>query len=104
MDTDQNTPTTPSLRDLFGDFESESEEILIMPGYDHCIVGVVEQFGRPPIACYDKQKVLLELQRDGMSEEDAEEFWSFNQIGAWVGESTPCFLTLNDLMKRKLDP
>ena len=71
------------------------DEILTMDGYDHCIVGVVEQFGRPPIACYDKQRVLDELMTDGMSEEDAEEFWEFNQIGAYVGEATPCFITLN---------
>jgi len=26
----------------------------LMDGYDQCIAGVVEQFGRPPIVCYDK--------------------------------------------------
>jgi hypothetical protein len=28
-----------------------------------------------------------------MSYEEAEEFFEYNQIGAYVGESTPCFLT-----------
>ena len=76
--------------DLLGDW---GDELFTMDGYDDCIAGVVEQFGRPPIVCYDKRKVLAKLQKDGMSEDEAEEFWSFNQIGAWVGESTPCFLT-----------
>lgn len=80
--------------DLFGIFEDE--DILTMDGYDDCIIGVVEQFGRPPIACYDKQRVLAKLQRDGMTEDEAMEFWSFNQVGAWVGDGTPCFLTPND--------
>lgn len=71
------------------------EEMLKMDGYDDCISGVVEQFGRPPIVCYDKTKVLRRLEGDGMTPEEAEEFWSFNQIGAWVGESTPCFITNN---------
>ena len=65
----------------------------MMQGYDDCIAGIVERFGAPPIVCYDKGKVLARLMQDGMSEDEAE-FWSFNQIGAWVGESTPCFITM----------
>ena len=64
-----------------------------MDGFDDCIVGVVEQFGRPAILCYDTEKVLAKMVADGMTKEEAEEFWSFNQIGAWVGDTTPCFLT-----------
>jgi hypothetical protein len=29
---------------------------------------------------------------DGMTEEEAVEYFDFNQIGAWVGDRTPCFL------------
>ncbi len=75
----------------------EDADLLVMDGYDDCIVGIVEQFGRPPIACYDKQKVLAKLQNDGMSYDEAYEFWCFNQVDAWLGESTPCFLTINHL-------
>jgi hypothetical protein len=32
---------------------------------------------------------------DGMEEEEAIEFFYFNQAGAWVGETTPCFITLD---------
>ena len=66
--------------------------MLKMDGYDDCIVGIVEQFGRPDIICYDKRKVLDKL-REEMSEEEAEEFFYFNQIGSYVGETTPCFIT-----------
>jgi len=69
------------------------EDMLRMNGYDDCAIGIVEQFGRPEILCYDKRKVIEKLQKEGMTEEEAEEFWSFNQIGAWVGEKTPCFFT-----------
>lgn len=34
------------------------------------------------------------MTRDGMSLEDAEEFFEFNVIGSWVGDGTPCFATL----------
>jgi hypothetical protein len=31
---------------------------------------------------------------DGMDDEEAEEFFAFNIIGAFVGEKTPLFITL----------
>jgi len=75
-------------------FDSEEFGLIKMDGYDDAIVGVVERFGQPPILCYDKELVLLQIAKDsGMSEADAEEWFEYNQIGAWMGESTPCFLS-----------
>jgi hypothetical protein len=79
----------------------EEDEFISMDGYDDCIVGVVEQFGKPPILCYDKLLVIQKMVDAGSSYEDAEEYFEYNQIGAYVGESTPCFLTpasLGDLV------
>jgi hypothetical protein len=73
--------------------EQYGDDILLMDGYDDCVVGVVEQFGRPPIVCYDRELVIRKLMEDGMTQEEAEEFFEFNQIGAWAGERTPCFMT-----------
>jgi len=81
--------------DLFAGFDPDEYELLTMDGYDDCIVGVVERFGQNPIVCYDKDKVLQKLVEDGCSEDEAAEFWSFNQIGAWAGDATPCFLSTN---------
>ena len=76
--------------------EDLTEDMLVMDGYDDCIVGVVERFGQPPIVCYDRDKVIKAHMKDGMDYEEAEEFFEFNQIGAWLGESTPCFITMTD--------
>jgi len=81
--------------DLFAGFDPDEYELLTMDGYDDCIVGVVERFGQNPIVCYDKDKVLRKLVEDGCSEDEAEEFFCFNQIGAWMGDATPCFLSTN---------
>ena len=59
------------------------------------VIGMVERFGQTPQILLDRRKCLDILKEDGMSEEDAEEFFEFNVIGAWVGEGTPCFATLN---------
>lgn len=78
---------------LFAEFDTD--ELLVMDGYDDCIVGIVERLGQDPIVCYDKKKILNNLKKD-MNEEEAEEFFYFNQLGAWMGNLTPCFVTLID--------
>jgi hypothetical protein len=77
---------------------SSEEEPLFMDGYDDCIAGMVRRFGMDiPIVCYDYKKVIDKLMGDGMTHEEAVEFFEFNQIGAWVGEGTPCFIDTDDL-------
>lgn len=68
------------------------EEALFMDGYDDCILGVCEQFGRPSVVAYDRDKVLAKLRADGMDEQEAQEFFDFNQLGAWMGDFTPVFI------------
>jgi hypothetical protein len=67
--------------------------MLTMDGYDDCIVGIVERFGMEPIVCYDKDKVLQRHRDDGMGYDEAIEFFEYNQLGAWVGDRTPCFIS-----------
>ena len=67
--------------------------MMIMDGFDDCIAGVVQRYGQPTIVCYDKEKVLKQLMDDGMTDEEAVEYFEYNQIGAWVGEQTPCFIS-----------
>lgn len=70
----------------------EDPELVQMDGYADCLAGLVYRFGQEPILCYDWGKVIGKLVADGMTEDEAEEFFEFNQIGAWVGERTPCFI------------
>ena len=68
--------------------------LLKMDGYNDCILGICERFGQEPIIAYDKQLVLGKLIDEGMTEEEAEEFFYFNQIGSWMGDLTPCFIDI----------
>ena len=78
-------------------------DAMLMDGYDECIVGAVERFGMNPIICYDKNKIIKSLETDGMSNEEANEWFEFNQIGAWVGDGTPCFLDTLSFNKQIVD-
>jgi|TARA_R110000744_G_scaffold353837_1_gene460192 hypothetical protein len=62
-------------------------------GLDDAIIGVTERCGDPRLIAYDCGKIIrIFMQRDGMTEEDAMEFLSYNVTGAYMGEGTPIFV------------
>jgi hypothetical protein len=65
--------------------------LTVMDGFDDCLVGIAERFN-DVFVVYDREKVIAKLMAEGMDREEAEEFYAFNQLGAWVGEDTPAFL------------
>ena len=75
--------------------EMEGTFLLLEPAsMDAAIVGLVSSFGSgDPVVCYDRSKVIAILMKDGMDEEEAEEFFEFNVIGAYMGPETPVFIT-----------
>lgn len=62
------------------------------PDLDPAYLGIVERFGMPPILCYDYDLVIQHYVEDGMSEDEAVEFFEYNVLGAWLGDRTPCFI------------
>jgi hypothetical protein len=52
---------------------------------------------------YDEDKCIqILMERDGMTDEEAIEFFEFNVVGAYVGDHTPIYVcigtTLNDVL------
>lgn len=66
--------------------------LMFMDGFDDCIAGLVHRFGAEAVVCYDRDKVIAKIVGQGSTEEEAMEWYDYNMIGSWVGESTPCFL------------
>lgn len=71
--------------------EIGEEEVLFADGFDEALIGTARKISGNLIAVYDREKCLEVLSRD-MSPEEAEEYFSFNVEGAWVGEGTPIFI------------
>jgi len=67
-------------------------DLLIMDGFDDCILGVAARFGSEQFVVYDYNRVIERLQSSGMTHDEAVEYHEFNQIGAYVGEHTPAFM------------
>ena len=67
-------------------------DMLLADGFDDCIVGTCYTPGPGFRAVYDVDKMIETLvERDGMSWEEAWEYFEFNTEGAYVGEKTPIF-------------
>jgi hypothetical protein len=59
--------------------------------FDEAIIGIAERAGGLSVVAYDRSVVIDILERD-MPRDEAEEFFEFNTIGAWMGECTPVFI------------
>jgi hypothetical protein len=81
-------------------------ELLLLDGFDAAFMGLILRFGiNEPVALYNRAKCIEILTADGaMSEEGAEEYFSFNVIGAWVGDQTPAFFESLSSVDHERDP
>ena len=69
-----------------------SDGALLADGFSEALIGMGTRFTYD-VAVYDYAKCIEILERD-MSRENAEEYFEFNVIGAYVGEHTPVFVTV----------
>lgn len=75
------------------DVGDDEMELVKMDGFDDCILGLVDRFGCDPHIAYDKNKVIDKLiEVWDMTEEEAVEYFEYNQLGSFVGSATPAFV------------
>ena len=66
--------------------------VITFDGLDAAIIGYGNQWSREPVAVYSERKIWDVLQGQGMSFEDAVEWYDFNIRCLWCGEQTPLIL------------
>lgn len=75
--------------------EATANECRLADGFEDCIIGMCYQFGQQPRVAYDYEKMIKKMmKRDKMSRQEAEEFYSYNIEGAWMGAGTPVYIRL----------
>lgn len=69
------------------------EAIFLEPAeFDEAIIGIAERAGGLLAVAYDRARCIDVLVAGGMEREDAEEWFEFNTVAAYVGEQTPVFI------------
>jgi len=61
-------------------------------GFDKAVIGIGRRCSQEDILVYDTEKCLEILMEDGMTYDEAREFFEFNTVGSWVGPLTPIFV------------
>lgn len=78
---------------ILEDLAEANPEALLADGLEAALVGYTVNHHRPHVAVYDIDKcVSVLVERDGMTAEEADEFLSFNTLGAYVGENGPIYV------------
>lgn len=67
-----------------------NEQALLADGLDDALIGIDM---RDYVAVYDVDKCVdILIETSGMTREEAEEYFEYNTLGAYVGEYTPRFI------------
>lgn len=80
--------------DLMDELADENPEALLADGLAEAYIGYTQNHHHPVVAVYDIDKCRQILMDDGMSEDEADEYLSFNTLGAYVGPNGPLFVKL----------
>ena len=64
------------------------DDILLADGFNDALIGVSSK----NIAIYDIDKCIDVLEKQGMSQDDALDYFYFNVEGSYVGEQTPIYI------------
>jgi hypothetical protein len=76
-------------------------EALYATGFEEAIIGVGYQFNTP-LVVYDREKCIdILIRNQGMSPLEAYEWMDYNVQGAWMGATTPVFITVG---KKDFEP
>jgi hypothetical protein len=75
---------------------TNGDELLKIDGFDEAIIGVQECI--EPKLVYDINKIAqILIKKDGMTEEDAYDYISYNITSAYVGKKTPILVKTGKL-------
>lgn len=79
-------------QDPFDELSEANPEALLADGFEDAYLGYVCNAHHKSVAVYDALSCVEILMRDGMTEDEAEEYLDFNTFSAYVGEDGPLFV------------
>jgi hypothetical protein len=75
------------------ELETERHELIKVDGHDNAYIGVGTCFGEMDRLVYDIDTIINNLKDQGMTEEEAQEYFDYNIADAYVGEKMPVYVT-----------
>lgn len=70
-----------------------TDEVVIADGLSDAFVGLAQVGSESKtVAVYDSVKIIRILMEQGLTQDEAVEYYEYNILGAYVGEATPIYL------------
>jgi hypothetical protein len=82
------------------ELENDKHELIKVDGHDNAYLGVGICFGEMDRLVYDIDTIIENLKSQGMTEEEAQEYFDYNIADAYVGDKMPVYVSkipLDDL-------
>ena len=74
-------------------YEEPERSLLLYSGLEDSFIGMVETYGRPPVACYSKRITLTLLEKNfQLTSVQAYERYEYEYLQTDYGDATPVFL------------
>jgi len=88
------------IREEIDDINSEALSLDGLDGdkfaFDDAIIGIAERCGMDSVLAYDEDKIIdILMEKYDMDGSEAQEWYSYNMVGAYVGEGTPIFVKMS---------
>lgn len=72
---------------------NEKTELLKVDGHDNAYIGLGSSIGEADRLVYDSDIILDNLIAQGMTEEEAQEYFNYNILDAYVGDKMPLYVS-----------
>jgi len=73
--------------------KEENPNALFLDGFDGAIVGIARRANFAVVAYNESACIDILMKDQGMTEDDAWEYFGFNVQGAWMGEHMPVLIS-----------
>lgn len=83
------TPDNNDIRDVLAE---ENPEAMLADGFDDALIGITANYHHAVVAVYDLDLCVDILISQGMTADEAQEYLSYNTLGAYIGQNGPLFI------------
>jgi len=77
--------------EILEEMEEMNPDAITLDGLDDCVIGICDTFEGTRLL-YSERKIIDTLKKDGMTEEEAREYFDYNILGGYFGSCNPIYL------------
>jgi hypothetical protein len=81
------------IKNPLPEINKDDYQLIKVEGHDNAYIGVGVSFGQLDRLVYDTDIIIDNLIKQGMTHQEAEEYYSYNILDAYVGQKMPIYMS-----------